>query len=287
MELLVVIAVIGVLFSLLLPAVQKVRATAARAACQNNLKQIGIALHSYHDQKGGFPPRPVRYGLSDPNSTLSWMGLILPHIDQSALWAKTVEAYRTDFVPFHSPPHTGYVTVIPTYICASDVRLNTPLVGPNNVVAAYASYMAISGTSFDQVNGVLGPEPAVRLTDILDGSSSTVMVSERPPPSSLQAGKWYTQSVQSRWDPFLGPDIKMPVIGFIPLGETVCDLTRLRFGFGRLDNPCDRHHFWSLHTGGANFAFADGSVRFLRYEASDILPALATRAGGEVATIPD
>lgn len=59
------------------------------------------------------------------------------------------------------------------------------------------------------------------------------------------------------------------------------------FGPGRLTNPCDRLHYWSLHTSGANFAFADGSVHFLRYSARDILPALATRSGGEVVSLPD
>jgi prepilin-type processing-associated H-X9-DG protein len=60
-----------------------------------------------------------------------------------------------------------------------------------------------------------------------------------------------------------------------------------RYFYGRIDNPCDRFHYWSLHPGGANFIFADGSVRFLAYTADPILGALATRAGGEVVTVPD
>ena len=123
MELLVVMGVMGVLVALLLPAVQKVRGAAAKAACQNSLKQLGLALHLYHDQYGGFPPRPVRYGMSDPNSTLSWMGLILPQIGEPALWSQTAEAYRVDFIPFHNPPHAGYVTAMPQFVCASDFQI--------------------------------------------------------------------------------------------------------------------------------------------------------------------
>lgn len=59
------------------------------------------------------------------------------------------------------------------------------------------------------------------------------------------------------------------------------------FGPGRLDNPCDSYHFWSLHSGGANFAFGDGSVKFLRHSAVDILPALASGRGGEVVSVPE
>ena len=65
------------------------------------------------------------------------------------------------------------------------------------------------------------------------------------------------------------------------------DHEQARLGPGRLDNPCDRYHFWSLHPGGGNWLFADGSVRFLSYSADPIMPALATRAGGEVVPLPN
>jgi prepilin-type processing-associated H-X9-DG protein len=79
----------------------------------------------------------------------------------------------------------------------------------------------------------------------------------------------------------------MPAIGYVPDTDLVCGATPVNFGFGRTDNPCDRLHLWSLHSNGANFLFADGSVHFLRYSARDVLPALATRAGGEVAALPE
>jgi prepilin-type processing-associated H-X9-DG protein len=109
------------------------------------------------------------------------------------------------------------------------------------------------------------------------------MVGERPPPDTFQAGIWYTALVQQ---PDTGPDGVMIYGGPWTVGDR-CLSAGLRFGPGRTDNPCDRNHLWSLHRGGANFLFADGSVRFLADAAESLLPALATRAGGEVATPPD
>jgi prepilin-type processing-associated H-X9-DG protein len=130
---------------------------------------------------------------------------------------------------------------------------------------------------------VFHPEFKVRITDITDGTSSTVMIGERPSGRSVSFTSWY-----STW------------------GSCVCSLSQIldaRLDAGNADtdascprlteygplrppvkpeNGCDRLHFWSYHTGGANFAFADGSVRFLRYSANAILPALATRSGGEI-----
>jgi prepilin-type processing-associated H-X9-DG protein len=81
--------------------------------------------------------------------------------------------------------------------------------------------------------------------------------------------------------------LTITVIGSLPDSDPICSAIPLSFSYGRLNNPCDRLHLWSLHAGGANFAFADGSVRFLSYSADSIMPALATRAGGETVAIPD
>jgi prepilin-type processing-associated H-X9-DG protein len=286
-ETLVVIGLLGLLLSIILPATQYVRSAAARLACQNDLKQIGLALHAYHDQNGRLPPLPVKSGFSDPNSTLSWMGHILPQIDQQQLWAATVAAYRNDSTPYHDPPHIGYSTVVKTYVCAADARLLSPLANEYGMAAAYGSYLGISGATVLRGDGVFGREPGIRLTDVTDGTSSTIAVGERPPPQSLQVGRWYTGTSPITWTNCTGPELTIPAIGSLPNNDPLCSMTPLHFHYGRLDNPCDRLHLWSLHSGGANFAFADGSVRFLSYSADSIMPALATRAGGEMVAIPE
>src|SRR5262249_31936731 len=128
--------------------------------------------------------------------------------------------------------------------------------------------------------GVFGPAPGNRLADISDGTSNTLMVGERPPPDSLQAGRWYTFQFVPAFAP--GPDGFMPIPAPRWAFDLECAPAGSRFGPGRTDNPCDRLHFWSLHPAGANFLFADGSTRFLSYSAEPIMVALATRAGGEV-----
>jgi prepilin-type processing-associated H-X9-DG protein len=135
------------------------------------------------------------------------------------------------------------------------------------------------GVIFPVVVGFSGP---VRFADITDGSSQTVMFGERPPPGRRLSGNWYTIDM---------PEVYLQVddglyrgLSLTAFSATNTNRCRapFKFGPGRIENMCDSHHFWSLHPGGANFAFADGSVKFLRYSAADILPALATRAGGEV-----
>jgi prepilin-type processing-associated H-X9-DG protein len=116
----------------------------------------------------------------------------------------------------------------------------------------------------------------VRLTDITDGSSNTVMVGERPPSPNLYWGWW-------SWGPI---DAAMGVrnTAWVYADCLVPDHYRPPNGNG---DWCDSHHYWSYHEGGANWLFADGSVRFLTYQANNILPALSTRAGGEVVAVPN
>jgi prepilin-type N-terminal cleavage/methylation domain-containing protein/prepilin-type processing-associated H-X9-DG protein len=288
-ELLVVIGVIGVLLGLSVPAVQQARESAARVSCLNNLKQIGLALHNYHASHGVFPPRRASRDLQDPNYTLNWTALILPEIGEGALWATTETACRIHPVStFDNPPHVGLATVISTYVCPDDGRLSAPLRDSDGITAAYTSYLGVQGVGI-KFNGVLGLPPGfpgIRLKAITDGSSQTLMVGERPPPDTLQAGWWYTY-----WHPagayanLYGPDGGGAIDSF----TDVLDTCRgpYPFGPGRTDNPCDRYHYWSFHPGGGNFLFADASARFFPYSASEIMVPLATRNGGELAQLPD
>jgi prepilin-type processing-associated H-X9-DG protein len=123
------------------------------------------------------------------------------------------------------------------------------------------------------------------LNDITDGTSNTLLIGERPPSADLRFGWWYAgwgQDKDGECDGVLGARTE-PRPGLF----TNCDGTPERFQPGRFENQCDMFHFWSPHAGGANFTFADGSVRFLSYSADDILPALATRAGGEAVAVPE
>lgn len=138
----------------------------------------------------------------------------------------------------------------------------------------------MSGTGFDRDDGVYHPKLRVSTAGITDGTSNTVMIGERPTGRSGYYSGWYSGWGTLRY--FRGQ--LMPVSEEwtnAPVERSVC-ADRTVFQFGKYDDPCHHNHFWSLHPGGANFAFADGSVKFLRYSAASVLPALATRAGGEV-----
>jgi prepilin-type processing-associated H-X9-DG protein/prepilin-type N-terminal cleavage/methylation domain-containing protein len=291
-ELLVVLGIIGVLLGLTLPAVQQAREAAGRLACQNNLKQIGLALHTFHDAHDRFPPLPVASGTnSDPNYLLGWMALILPEMEQNALYQESVLACRLDPDPLDDPPHVGLSTVVKSYVCPDDGRLLAPLTDPLQVRAAFTSYIGTAGAIPNGVlvgvPGILGSEPGCRLTDVTDGTSQTLMVGERPPPASLLAGWWYPATwLYGKTEGYRGPN---NIIWFGPGTSFALEdgcIVSTAFGPGRLDNPCDRFHLWSLHPGGANFLFADGSVRFLPYSVESLMMALATRAGGEVIELP-
>lgn len=124
----------------------------------------------------------------------------------------------------------------------------------------------------------------VSFGEITDGTSQTLLIGEKPPWGKHLDGNWYTVWVP---DPtFSGGISSQPIVWPDYSSDRGC-ARPIVFGPGRIDNPCDNLHFWSLHVGGGHFAFADGSVRFLRYSSRDVMPALATRAGGEVVTIPD
>jgi prepilin-type N-terminal cleavage/methylation domain-containing protein/prepilin-type processing-associated H-X9-DG protein len=193
-ELLVVIAIIGILIALLLPAVQAAREAARRTQCNNNLKQVGLALHNYHDSFKSFPPTAV-WGAFDPaNPTQqqspyhpTWLTMILPHMEQQPLY---------DTVNFDLPMYGQQVTStqVGTLQCPSDTQLD--LSSQRNI--AYTNYAASEGyhwwpsaifgnwspwdaygfTVSCDVSGIFSPGNTNKVADIRDGTSNVVMCSE-------------------------------------------------------------------------------------------------------------
>ena len=275
-ELLVVIAIIAILISLLLPAVQQAREAARRTECRNNLKQIGIAIHNFHDVNLCIPPSQI----TEHKET--WAVLILPYLEQTALYDEWDHGRN-----FYLQNETARTTVVNTYICPSRPRdtfiINQtsdgtfPYANPT-VTAAVGDYESIAGTRyFPGIVGIAstdGAMPAARdwewypwlkwdiddwkasttFKDIADGLSNTLMVGE-------------VRGTHAQERSIFNGDHGAHLLG--PM------------------NPIDLAHFGSDHPGICHFVFCDGSVRALNVNMSTtLLGHLVTRAGGEVVNAP-
>jgi prepilin-type processing-associated H-X9-DG protein/prepilin-type N-terminal cleavage/methylation domain-containing protein len=296
-ELLVVIAMIGVLLALLLPAVQRVREAANRTKCANNLKQIGLALHHYHDSYLTLPPatssHSPRSNPPDYHFFWSWLADILPFVEQDSLFRQADDFAHTVSWnnPWGPPSNPAQDTPIPTYQCPADNRVLTATLvdaspdSTRQIDMAFTSFLGVNGTNLYTRDGVFFKDSHVRLEEVTDGLSNTLLAGERPPSEDLILGWWFDGQGQQNTgssDVVLGA---AEVNVLYPAEE--CPFGPYSFGDGRLTNNCDQFHFWSLHAGGANFLFVDGSVHFLPYSAASIIPALATRAGGEAVECSD
>jgi prepilin-type N-terminal cleavage/methylation domain-containing protein/prepilin-type processing-associated H-X9-DG protein len=286
-ELLVVIGIISVLISLLLAAVQHVRDAALRVKCANNLRQLGLAALQYHDGQGSFPVGLEYQSGSNPMPLSSWLTRLLPYVEQGNLSAVTQTAYGQSLSPFQNPPHVGLATVVRLFACPADQRAAQVQFAPRDKFnVAFTCYLGVEGKDLSTNDGLLFRDSHVRITDIEDGSSRTLLVGERPPSTDFQYGWWYAgagQNYTGSADMVLGVQEQ----NVLPVTSGSCAPGTYSFAPGSLSNQCDMFHFWSLHSGGANFLFADGAVRFLRYEAAALLPALASRSGGETAEVPN
>lgn len=283
-ELVVVIGIIGILISIMLPAVQRVREAASRTSCLNNLKQIALAGHNYHGAQGHLPHGGEAVKQNGKIiAAWQWTHRVLPYLEQEQLYKEIQSAMSVTENLYLNPPHRHVTTVVPVFTCRSDGRLSDPITDDEGYTAAYASYFGCEGTAvpFGPSNGAMG----ARLNTFLDGTSQTIWIGERPAPGKRFSGSWYAFGWLPEWTYDTYSRHLTGVVDY-PMYSDPCQKP-FRFGPGRIENRCDSHHFWSFHTEGANFAFADGSVRFLSYSASPIIPALATRFGREVVPILD
>jgi prepilin-type processing-associated H-X9-DG protein/prepilin-type N-terminal cleavage/methylation domain-containing protein len=276
-ELLVSIAIILILIGLLLPAVQQVRQAAYRTACTNNLKQIGLAHHQFLNDHRSFPPGMSKQNKRFPQDYASWHVRILPYVDQLAVWQQSMTAFSQEPNFLNNPPHSALGLPIRLYGCPADSRTLQP--SPNG--KAMTSYLGVQGLNQFTNSGILFVNSLVSPSEVIDGLSQTLLVGERPPSSDMHLGWWYAgwgQRQNGSAEMLLGVREVMTAdryIGKCPIGPYM-------FRASSLQHPCGTFHFWSLHPNGANFLFADGSVRFLLYPSDSILPNLATRAGGEI-----
>lgn len=285
LELLVALAIIAVSLALVLPAVQRVRDAAARVQCANNLRQLGLALHSYHDSSGVFPPG-TRHA-PDAFPYMAWSARLLPYLEQPSLWEEACREYREQplFVtlPPDYVPHKTLLHFLPVFVCPADGR-RTGRVEPEGFDVAFTHYLGVSGTTAAKKEGVLYLDSRVSFRDVTDGSSTTLLVGERPPSPDNHFGWWYAGAGQS-WDG--SADCVLGVRDYrVTYRTPTCRPGPYEFGPGSVSNPCDIFHFWSRHCGGAQFLIVDGSVHFLPYSAAPLLPALSTRAGRESVDLP-
>lgn len=277
-ELLVVLAILGVLAALTLGAVLRVRDAAQRSACQHHLMQLGVALHHYHDQHRTLPPGCTVDSGRHPEPYMSWLTRLLPFLEHHALWSEAQAAYRLER-HFQKAPHRPAAgRTIEAFLCPSDPRSATPK-QYKTFRAAYTNFLGVEGTDQYRKDGLLFMDSRLSFAAVGDGLSHTLLVGERAISGDGNLGWWYAGWGQDRdgsAEMILGAREVIVSPQFQSCTEDHTGLVP-----GRADRQCDYLHFWSHHRGGASFLWADGSVRFLGYAADRILPALATRAGGE------
>jgi len=287
-ELLVVSAIIVVLVGLLLPAIQRVRESANRARCANNLRQMGLGCHLHHDTAGAFPSGYTVHLCPNPLATSpgwGWAAHLLPYLEQDDLRSS---------INFRRPIEDSInerarCTWLAVYICPSDPGVPHDFTisdasGVPIAQAAPTSYAASYGNGeLDQIpgpmEGVFYANSRVRIADITDGASNTIMIGERawshamtPWAGAINHGI-VRGGPRNAWRD--NPDAAYPAPNLC-LAQTN-SINDSRDIDGTLDD------FYSEHPGGVNMLFADGAIHFLRSDLDHaVLLALGTRAGGEV-----
>jgi prepilin-type processing-associated H-X9-DG protein len=314
--LLVVIAIIAILIGLLLPAVQKVRDAAARMQCGNNLKQLALACHNYHDTYGYFPAGNVSDNVCcGQNVFRSWVTDLLPFMEQDNLY-RQYDFAQTNWAAVNRPPN---LMQIKSFGCPADIwvgKFSRPASGNGSGQDyAHGSYRAVSGRSggngrvfwdtcepgLGTLNsawrGVLhvvladntsagvrsrcpvpGPE---KFASIVDGTSNTLLIGEYTNLDVQRRATYWAYGYTSYNQSSITSESR--ILGNIYGGQGKIGCWDLPGQGG--DNPCKRA-FGSNHALGLNFAFADGSVKFVQYTVNiNTLAAMATVDGGEIADV--
>ena len=291
-ELLVVIAIIAILIGLLLPAVQKIREAANRMSCSNKLKQLGLAVHNHHDTKGTLPAgvSPWSEGGAAPRTGRGWILESLPYLEQDNLYKAFEPSRNGDMFSGQGLMlcQAQMATVLPALACPSDPspRTSTTRAQWDGILVAVTSYKGVIGTSnmgggwpdspFGPVDNHNTPYCTglffrnsnavfINFAAVSDGLSNTLMIGEDVPEHDVHSAAFYANG----------------------------DYSSTHAPLNYFPNPPDPYNwprvlsFRSRHTQGANFALADGSVKFVR-QSIDRLPymQLATRAGGETVAAP-
>jgi prepilin-type N-terminal cleavage/methylation domain-containing protein/prepilin-type processing-associated H-X9-DG protein len=324
-ELLVVIAIIGVLIALLLPAVQAAREAARRAQCTNNMKQLGIALHNYHDREGTFPIGVQFHGQWDTTCIWGPRGHSAMTSLLSSMEGNTIaNAINFDF-PAGNPTlptgqnggrvnSTALLTRVNSFICPSEISEQRPFQVPtqSNNPYGWTSYAAVGGTwdvtrwwygcpTEIEPNGMFGKNFSYGLNRNTDGSSQTVYFGEtaRFRGEGDQVFNTWTRAL---WFGAAGGATRVQGYAYtVPrpnanrlLPETASTLNPTGWVDGWIFDPAanarelGQFGFRSQHPGGVNFLFGDGSVRFIKNTiALQVYWALGTKDGNETVSASD
>jgi prepilin-type N-terminal cleavage/methylation domain-containing protein/prepilin-type processing-associated H-X9-DG protein len=317
-ELLVVIAIIGILIGLLLPAVQKVREAANRLKCQNNLKQLGIAMHNYHGATGQFPAGSVVCPTSTGYGHTYWI-LLLPHLEQTALYQKLDltgnssghQYVSTGMVISNDPSRNSYnVPILNNFFLQMGKCPSSPFPPFNELVAGSGNkvfnvdYAGIAGsvnhpstyTASDHgvykisFGGVLPPKTPVSIAQITDGTSNTIAIGEESDYCRNASGTAADCRSAGGVGFSLGIRNGSATVAYPAGGDSrAFNLTSIRYAISKdstLANTgiAGNSPLQSAHAGGAvNTVFADGSVRSLSANTNvTILMNLADRDDGQV-----